>query len=337
MRTRRASQSAMTATGKPQPQKRGRGRRRRPVACTRPDPTISGSSSTRWPTITACSSRRPGSTTSWHGGSGGASRRATAVGPSGSGATTPGTRTSSSGGRPTDRVSSCSPTAIAVPSSTATWCAGSYRARIPRSRRATGRAGCWRPPHAPWISGPGSTSRLSGHCSRSSRGEATTARSTASPTATAMPMRGCSAWWSRSRGRRRAWPPGTPIACIGLEPRDDRDEAEITALAVLPDWRRQGFARALIFGACEHLGPASRRGRDRCRRGRLLPRDRLRGGEPGRAVPGRRAVPVPARACPTRPGRGGRSVPAASCGGVGWGQRGRLIESHTASRKSGVD
>ena len=48
--------------------------------------------------------------------------------------------------------------------------------------------------------------------------------------------------------------PGTPIACIGLEPRDDRDEAEITLLAVLPDWRRQGFARALIFGACEHLG-----------------------------------------------------------------------------------
>jgi CubicO group peptidase (beta-lactamase class C family)/predicted N-acetyltransferase YhbS len=47
--------------------------------------------------------------------------------------------------------------------------------------------------------------------------------------------------------------PGTPIACIGLEPRGDRDEAEITALAVLPDWRRQGYARALIFGACEHL------------------------------------------------------------------------------------
>lgn len=47
--------------------------------------------------------------------------------------------------------------------------------------------------------------------------------------------------------------PGTPIACIGLEPRDYRDEAEITSLAVLPDWRRQGFARALIFGACEHL------------------------------------------------------------------------------------
>jgi CubicO group peptidase (beta-lactamase class C family) len=46
---------------------------------------------------------------------------------------------------------------------------------------------------------------------------------------------------------------GTPIACIGLEP-GGRDEAEITSLAVLPDWRRQGFARALIFGACEHLG-----------------------------------------------------------------------------------
>jgi len=48
--------------------------------------------------------------------------------------------------------------------------------------------------------------------------------------------------------------PGTPIACIGFEPRRNRDEAEITSLAVLPDWRRQGFARALIFGACEHLG-----------------------------------------------------------------------------------
>jgi ribosomal protein S18 acetylase RimI-like enzyme len=48
--------------------------------------------------------------------------------------------------------------------------------------------------------------------------------------------------------------PGTPIACIGLKPRNNRDEAEITSLAVLPDWRRQGFARALIFGACEHLG-----------------------------------------------------------------------------------
>ncbi len=46
--------------------------------------------------------------------------------------------------------------------------------------------------------------------------------------------------------------PGTPIACIGLEPRG-QDEAAITSLAVLPDWRRQGFARALIFGACEHL------------------------------------------------------------------------------------
>jgi ribosomal protein S18 acetylase RimI-like enzyme len=47
--------------------------------------------------------------------------------------------------------------------------------------------------------------------------------------------------------------PGTPIACIGLE-RRGRDEAAITSLAVLPDWRRQGFARALTFGACEQLG-----------------------------------------------------------------------------------
>lgn len=48
-------------------------------------------------------------------------------------------------------------------------------------------------------------------------------------------------------------PPGTPIACIGLEP-TGRDEAEITSLAVLPDWRGQGFARSLVFGACEQLG-----------------------------------------------------------------------------------
>jgi GNAT superfamily N-acetyltransferase len=48
--------------------------------------------------------------------------------------------------------------------------------------------------------------------------------------------------------------PGTPIACIVLQPGDSRDEAEITSLAVLHDWRRQGFARALIFGACEHWG-----------------------------------------------------------------------------------
>ena len=47
--------------------------------------------------------------------------------------------------------------------------------------------------------------------------------------------------------------PGTPIACIGLEPKG-RDEATITALAVLPDWRRQGFATSLVFGACEQLG-----------------------------------------------------------------------------------
>lgn len=47
--------------------------------------------------------------------------------------------------------------------------------------------------------------------------------------------------------------PGTSIACIGLEPKG-RDEAKITALAVLPDWRRQGFATSLVFGACEQLG-----------------------------------------------------------------------------------
>lgn len=52
----------------------------------------------------------------------------------------------------------------------------------------------------------------------------------------------------------QAMAPGTPIACIGLEPTSNPDEAVITSLAVLPDWRGQGFGRALIFGACEHLG-----------------------------------------------------------------------------------
>jgi CubicO group peptidase (beta-lactamase class C family) len=56
----------------------------------------------------------------------------------------------------------------------------------------------------------------------------------------------------------RSWevqgvPPGTPIACIGLEP-GGGGEAEIRSLAVLPDWRRQGWARWLVFGACELLG-----------------------------------------------------------------------------------
>jgi ribosomal protein S18 acetylase RimI-like enzyme len=47
--------------------------------------------------------------------------------------------------------------------------------------------------------------------------------------------------------------PGTPIACVGLEPRGP-DEAEIRSLAVLPRWRRRGLARALVFGASEQLG-----------------------------------------------------------------------------------
>jgi CubicO group peptidase (beta-lactamase class C family) len=47
-------------------------------------------------------------------------------------------------------------------------------------------------------------------------------------------------------------PPGTPVACIGVRPRG-RDEAEVTSLAVLPAWRGQGFARSLLFGACEQL------------------------------------------------------------------------------------
>ena len=45
---------------------------------------------------------------------------------------------------------------------------------------------------------------------------------------------------------------GTPVAGIGLELRSGR-EAEITALAVLPGWRRRGLARLLVFGAAEHL------------------------------------------------------------------------------------
>jgi GNAT superfamily N-acetyltransferase len=46
--------------------------------------------------------------------------------------------------------------------------------------------------------------------------------------------------------------PGTPIACIGLGLKS-RAEAKITSLAVLPDWRRQGIARSLVFGAYEQL------------------------------------------------------------------------------------
>jgi CubicO group peptidase (beta-lactamase class C family) len=48
-------------------------------------------------------------------------------------------------------------------------------------------------------------------------------------------------------------PPGTPAACIGLEARGP-DEAEISTLAVLPEWRLQGLARRLVYGACDHLG-----------------------------------------------------------------------------------
>jgi len=46
---------------------------------------------------------------------------------------------------------------------------------------------------------------------------------------------------------------GTPVACIGLAHAAE-SEAEVTALAVLPDWRRQGLATSLIFGAAEQLG-----------------------------------------------------------------------------------
>ncbi|HEV2370411.1 MAG TPA: GNAT family N-acetyltransferase, partial [Acidimicrobiales bacterium] len=44
------------------------------------------------------------------------------------------------------------------------------------------------------------------------------------------------------------YPAGTPVACLGLA-RSGHLEAEITALAVVPEWRRQGFGRSLIFGA----------------------------------------------------------------------------------------
>ena len=48
-------------------------------------------------------------------------------------------------------------------------------------------------------------------------------------------------------------PVGTPVACIGLVHAAE-GEAEVTALAVLPGWRRQGLATSLIFGAAEQLG-----------------------------------------------------------------------------------
>jgi CubicO group peptidase (beta-lactamase class C family)/ribosomal protein S18 acetylase RimI-like enzyme len=51
----------------------------------------------------------------------------------------------------------------------------------------------------------------------------------------------------------RGTAPGTPVACMGLE-RRGRDEAEIRSLAVLPEWRLQGLARRLVFGACDDLG-----------------------------------------------------------------------------------
>ncbi len=46
--------------------------------------------------------------------------------------------------------------------------------------------------------------------------------------------------------------PGTPVAGLALELRRP-GEAEITSLAVLPEWRRQGFARALLVGAAAQL------------------------------------------------------------------------------------
>ena len=48
-------------------------------------------------------------------------------------------------------------------------------------------------------------------------------------------------------------PVGTPIACVGLEA-SVGGEAKVSALAVLPGWRRQGIATSLIYGACQQLG-----------------------------------------------------------------------------------
>ena len=91
-------------------------------------------------------------------------RSATGVRPSGSGATTQDTRTSSSGGRRTDRVSSSSPTVTVVrcvPDVVRHLLPGT----LPRWTPAAGRAGCWPWPDARWTSCLGSTSPLSGHCS----------------------------------------------------------------------------------------------------------------------------------------------------------------------------
>ena len=46
---------------------------------------------------------------------------------------------------------------------------------------------------------------------------------------------------------------GMPVACIALA-HGAKGEAEVTSLAVLPGWRRQGLATKLIFGAAEQLG-----------------------------------------------------------------------------------
>lgn len=71
----------------------------------------------------------------------------------------------------------------------------------------------------------------------------------------------------------------TPIGCIGIEP-GGRAEAAITALAVLPDWRHQGFF----------------------------------GGEPRRAPPADRTLPLPPRAVGPLIGRSGAQRPAHDTG-----------------------
>ena len=75
------------------------------------------------------------------GASAGASNAPTPAEPSGNGATTPDTRTSSSGYRRTDRAPSSSPTATEAPPCTPNWSATSSRGSIPPWMCGTGRLG----------------------------------------------------------------------------------------------------------------------------------------------------------------------------------------------------
>ena len=151
-----------------------------------------------------CSSRRPGSTTSWHGDSGGASRTADGGRAIWQWGNDPGYKNFVIG-RPADgqgvvvftngdHGASClSPT----------WCASSCRARIPR----------WRPRHRPrWLLAMAGRPvdlrpRLDEPAVRallelSVDGRRRRGR-THRQTATGGPVSPCSVWWSRIRGRRR--------------------------------------------------------------------------------------------------------------------------------------